>query len=98
MRISDWSADVCSSDLEAHPGVADAHCGKLREQLHEVAAQQGAATPRVGLAAGHPPTEKDAAAVRRRLVVVDHLPGVADDRSEERRVGKECVSSFTYRW
>src|SRR3546814_4694723 len=30
MRISDWSSDVCSSDLEAHPGITTSVPGALR--------------------------------------------------------------------
>src|SRR3546814_12386005 len=32
-----------------------------------------------------------------RINIVD-TPGHADFRSEERRVGKECVSTFRFRW
>src|SRR3546814_10605436 len=63
MRISEWSSDVCSSDL---PDRADpVEPGALREII----------------AAGQ-------VRGRRR-----HQP-----RSEERRVGKECVSTCRSRW
>src|SRR3546814_5034034 len=68
MRISDWSSDVCSSDLEA-------------------------AAPRVhrkGVDAG-----QDARAHQKGA---DHRHGKGDHRSEERRVGKECVSTCRSRW
>src|SRR3546814_9846523 len=60
MRISDWSSDVCSSDLKI-------------EMLDEVAR------------------------------VLHDLRGAwvaipAEARSEERRVGKECVSTCRFRW
>src|SRR3546814_9380972 len=63
MRISDWSSDVCSSDL-------------------------------IGI---------DIAAEVERLALRQRIDGVArfdriDDRSEERRVGKECVSTCRSRW
>src|SRR3546814_4080071 len=63
MRISDWSSDVCSSDLHPHPG----RCGNQprwrgRWQRREILIPEG------------------------RL------------RSEERRVGKECVSTCRSRW
>src|SRR3546814_17386605 len=71
MRISDWSSDVCSSDLRQGDR-ADAP----------------AAVPRHQPPGGPRP---DGAADRRR-----RLPLPA--RSEERRVGKECVSTCSSRW
>src|SRR3546814_3065488 len=74
MRISDWSSDVCSSDLAARPAAdrphpADAAGGRLDRRLS-----------RAGLAGCR-------TAGRR-----------GDTRSEERRVGKECVSTCRSRW
>src|SRR3546814_1202288 len=68
MRISDWSSDVCSSDLR----------GK-RPALR----RGGAGEADVG----------DAGDRARRIQL-----GEAADRSEERRVGKECVSTCRSRW
>src|SRR3546814_2371530 len=65
MRISDWSSDVCSSDLD------------LESEADRPAARR--ADDRV----------------RRRLC---DQPGQPDLRSEERRVGKECVSTCRSRW
>src|SRR3546814_10269591 len=62
MRISDWSSDVCSSDLLVLPGVVE--LPQLRPLVLRVPAM-------VGRAKGE-----------------DALLGA---RSEERRVGKECV-------
>src|SRR3546814_7325264 len=62
MRISDWSSDVCSSDLAARlarragPSEAERHQSGVRAQCHQ------------------------------------------RHRSEERRVGKECVSTCRSRW
>src|SRR3546814_5721576 len=72
MRISDWSSDVCSSDLPPRlppapsppgsgPAAAGSACGRSRG--------------RTGPARRWEP-----------------------DRSEERRVGKECVSTCRSRW
>src|SRR3546814_1051319 len=66
LRISDWSSDVCSSDLFS----------QFVEHIEKT-----------GLAAG-----RDIAHQRDQLVVR------ALDRSEERRVGKECVSTCRSRW
>src|SRR3546814_4262600 len=63
MRISDWSSDVCSSDLTARRA--------RRKSSVEM-------PPRVR---GHWP-----------------VPSSPSRRSEERRVGKECVSTCRSRW
>src|SRR3546814_11909610 len=89
MRISDWSSDVCSSDLNA-----------LNHRLHDGDQLIGQLRHRElidGLATG---TGGD----RLRLVeivaeVPAHAAGIAVlHRSEERRVGKECVSTCRSRW
>src|SRR3546814_17787580 len=77
MRISDWSSDVCSSDLALWGGPSRQH-----RNVHEV---QGQELHR-----------------RRRARVRDpSVRGRQDQggsRSEERRVGKECVSTCRSRW
>src|SRR3546814_8434585 len=111
MRISDWSSDVCSSDLEDVAGLGEV--AELVSQ-HELGAQgRGAGEARVDVGL-------DAAEVLHGAVVVDGdavpgrrpgqevlLPGGevlvgADDdveqRSEERRVGQGCVSTCRSRW
>src|SRR3546814_17895129 len=77
MRISDWSSDVCSSDLRA--------------QQHRLAQRQGIA--HLGEQARYQRRSdmadmKDEIGPRRRGAAVS---------SEERRVGKECVSTVRYR-
>src|SRR3546814_3885324 len=74
MRISDWSSDVCSSDLlwrlfdDEKSGEGEARDAAIDRKLHQT------------------------------------IAGVAEDiealsfRSEERRVGKECVSTCRSRW
>src|SRR3546814_10317640 len=90
MRISDWSSDVCSSDLIARqdqrrPDPIDAHV--LR----------GA-----GLAVGdHLLAEDELLPRPLRHAAVFLWPGRCQPallRSEERRVGKECVSTCRSRW
>src|SRR3546814_4440317 len=84
MRISDWSSDVCSSDLSGCAG---------RDRVLE---RPRPSPPRA--AAVHPHRRgldgKSALPVN-MLGVTDH---VASRRSEERRVGKECVSTCRSRW
>src|SRR3546814_4057950 len=67
MRISDWSSDVCSSDLLDGRGADPLALG---QRIDDVG-----------------------------VLVIDHArrrDGVG--RSEERRVGKECVSTCRSRW
>src|SRR3546814_6489317 len=81
MRISDWSSDVCSSDLPFLPGLQD-EVGIGGER-----AREAARVPRVqGPAQIVQEIEHRVPLLRR------------DDRSEERRVGKECVSKCRSRW
>src|SRR3546814_2792442 len=89
MRISDWSSDVCSSDLrmaEVTPTVT-----ALRQRAADVVeAELLRLDNRLpGLDSTH--RDEVARTVRR---VVDKLL----HRSEERSVGKECVSTCRSRW
>src|SRR3546814_954660 len=74
MRISDWSSDVCSSDLTVQGG--DGNGVKSHGRAYTVA--------RVPFKA----VEKSLGNRHRQ----------ANGRSEERRVGKECVSTCRSRW
>src|SRR3546814_7019105 len=76
MRISDWSSDVCSSDLEKAWSARDPVA------LAALFAEDGFVLP-----SGRPP-------VRGRAAIREYYTG----RSEERRVGKECVSTCRSRW
>src|SRR3546814_17772952 len=80
MRISDWSSDVCSSDLDRRE-----HRGRRSRRE----AREGPEGPRP-----RDPEEvrpDPAPPGRARL-------GRSAERSEERRVGKECVSTCRSRW
>src|SRR3546814_1404310 len=83
MRISDWSSDVCSSDLVAVGGGERLDAG-ARGVVEDVLRGQ---RPARGLAVG---------AQAERLVGLRAEP--LHQRSEERRVGKECVSTCRSRW
>src|SRR3546814_18051194 len=91
MRISDWSSDVCSSDLSQPAGLsrprgraADLVAG-LPHALR-LAAARGGGESRRRRHCGH-------------LGRLAALPCRAlRGRSEERRVGKECVSTCRSRW
>src|SRR3546814_5712849 len=74
MRISDWSSDVCSSDLDDHPGFAqsalflwrvEADLGADRIQLLQGQAGEGAGVPAAqhlwsehGMETRHPPIDR----------------------------------------
>src|SRR3546814_14071227 len=93
MRISDWSSDVCSSDL-CRPAAADivqpaVHAGAVAAHL-AIAGRLGGGSEKV-FAVVYGFLDRRGHAVRR----VEHAPAAIGNaaRSEERRVGKECVST-----
>src|SRR3546814_12067173 len=99
MRISDWSSDVCSSDLGRKRAAA---AGTL-----SVAAGDGAAVLAAGLPAAarraiaaahagraHQEHDVSSQALAQAFEALHFLR----PRSEERRVGKECVSTCRSRW
>src|SRR3546814_3703857 len=71
MRISDWSSDVCSSDLARLMVYSTAWRYDQGEAMNLINAKYGN---------------------------VPGLKGYSHVRSEERRVGKECVSTCRYWW
>src|SRR3546814_2569070 len=78
MRISDWSSDVCSSDL-----VQDwSRLAERKEALRSADDDRGLARIQKGMHGLAKSLERD--------------PQI--ERSEERRVGKECVSTCRSRW
>src|SRR3546814_4727238 len=90
MRISDWSSDVCSSDLLGAVGDDCAEIGQAGVGFeHGLGDACGAAVVApadgvdgVALAGDHGGHQSSSTVVR----------------SEERRVGKECVSTCRSRW
>src|SRR3546814_7436039 len=89
-RISDWSSDVCSSDL----AVID------RDHRHIELPRRLGAIGIVGVeVADHPAAamieDHHRPRLAARVAVIDADRNV---RSEERRVGKECVSTCRSRW
>src|SRR3546814_18047276 len=82
MRISDWSSDVCSSDLRKF-NPCHAHHGNFHSGMISMLPVAKSATL-IGFDA----------CPQRVLPQRDTVPA----RSEERRVGKECVSTCRSRW
>src|SRR3546814_16061780 len=98
MRISDWSSDVCSSDLAGLDQVGvffglgvEAPAGVLR--LEQLAGHHGAVDAGVFGDLANRSLQGAADDLHAMLLV-----GIVDLRSEERRVGKECVSTCRSRW
>src|SRR3546814_17839894 len=96
MRISDWSSDVCSSDLkekrgrmpvgfyklvDCPEGTSDSECARRQGLIPDWRIKLQSHWHKGLTTAGFP---LDA--------------GNDDGRSEERRVGKECVSTCRSRW
>src|SRR3546814_18669034 len=95
MRISDWSSDVCSSDLIIVPDI-------LLDRLKMPAR----------LARRHVERDKRGCkfilgrAAQARIIIgggvahrqIDEAQCLVTRSSEERRVGKECVSTCRFRW
>src|SRR3546814_14642501 len=84
MRISDWSSDVCSSDLAVVLRVARFQHAGL--DLGEVI--------RRGVVVQHGDQERAVAGQAARALV----RAVVHRSTEERRVGNECVSTCRTRW
>src|SRR3546814_12842679 len=90
MRISDWSSDVCSSDLAAiDTGVDDVKApAVVADRRGEQSARDADLADRQLAWAVDGVT--DLAPVDQVAAVIDRQAGKPAERSEERRVGKEC--------
>src|SRR3546814_16284529 len=95
MRISDWSSDVCSSDLaEYEPLYADFGMGTTTWSPLASGLLTGKYND--GVPDDSRMASEDYAWLQRDVfgdAASRRLP-----RSEERRVGKECVSTCSSRW
>src|SRR3546814_1618472 len=101
MRISDWSSDVCSSDLLARFGMggeALALLGWIDQLVVAVGNLQRAQIQLEPLRDRRCIRANPRQRTLARRVVVDQQHAIARQRSEERRVGKECVSTCRSRW
>src|SRR3546814_13941640 len=93
MRISDWSSDVCSSDLNAYITPRKLALMLSNEMIHFSRASLINWDAWARNIASNARLMKDIMAV----AIMNELQRSAD-RSEERRVGKECVSTCRSRW
>src|SRR3546814_20294244 len=99
MRISDWSSDVCSSDLGAQAIHVDAvDDGALGEHGNEPRDTKLGCLFRDPIDAAAFDRCEEKPEVGNGLAFAEVRDEAAADRSEERRVGKECVSTCRSRW
>src|SRR3546814_18198537 len=98
MRISDLSSDVCSSDLGRR--YADRDQRDLADQLWMLVEQLLERNEFFQRALGvvEPFDRQDQALAPQRCTKIGHALLYILTRSEERRVGKECVSTGQSRW
>src|SRR3546814_19438815 len=94
MRISDWSSDVCSSDLLAMP-VLSGLLLTMAVPQHDQDLAAWMATYGPGLRRYFRRRADDADVDD---LVQEVFLRLQSARSEERRVGKECVSTVRSRW
>src|SRR3546814_17111014 len=100
MRISDWSSDVCSSDLDRIAYLVRDLTPALSavRRLEHASAQSGIEGRRVLRISREAvdPAFVGKSVVRQAVPSTEAVGAL--DRSEERRVGKECVSTCRSRW
>src|SRR3546814_14993001 len=109
MRISDWSSDVCSSDLE------ETGLNASRNALQIVTLLDAIENNKIDAAIGGARRDEEKARAKERFFshrddfgqwdpknqrpeLWNIFNGRKNMRSEERRVGKECVSTCRSRW
>src|SRR3546814_13068434 len=97
MRISDWSSDVCSSDLADFIGTMNFLDGVLSdvEGGDQAVVQTDGIGPLRALKGGLELTPKMPVTIAIRP---EKVQPTWDRRSEERRVGKEWGSTCSSRW
>src|SRR3546814_19315019 len=101
MRISDWSSDVCSSDLiyssASGTDVSSASTQTASQTITSSVARTDslARTDDYGYNSVGGASTVDVAATGKAATLSGNVNAY---RSEERRVGKECVSTCKSRW
>src|SRR3546814_20223992 len=95
MRISDWSSDVCSSDLRVALAFRDGDRLAGNHRLVHEGGALGDLTVHRNLVTRA--DDHDVADGHRLERPLDDQ-AIPEHRSEKRRVGKECVSTCRSRW
>src|SRR3546814_12798714 len=105
MRISDWSSDVCSSDLWVAPKAMPSSCIlscaiTARPWMPCAICLNKTSVEHIGLSLDQlPPNSLE---VQPAYVFTAYMhaaiAGAFGTQSEERRVGQECVSTWRTRW
>src|SRR3546814_13997404 len=90
MRISDWSSDVCSSDL--YPGTFD----PITNGHVDLVQRASPLFERLVVGVAESPAKGPALPLSLRVELARQA--LARFRSEERRGGNECVSTCRSRW
>src|SRR3546814_11532679 len=102
MRISDWSSDVCSSDLAIVGQRLHVPAGQLRRKIVKCHGPSPFAKIRSCRAKSrHPSAQRLPRGISTSLDAngtLDPQSLQSESRSEERRVGTECVSTCRSRW
>src|SRR3546814_13925838 len=100
MRISDWSSDVCSSDLSPWMKLrhrpATLRTSFIAQHLDRIgigSLEGGIKRCKKAEQQGHKANSCDL-----NRISLGRKLGEETNRSEERRVGKECVSTCRSRW
>src|SRR3546814_6527348 len=100
MRISDWSSDVCSSDLKVLARFKADRNEEYREFLGRCADFEAEIAKEIAINkftyAELEEEDTDLKKLQGWLQKIEKLDFYG--RSEERRVGKECVSTCRSRW
>src|SRR3546814_14850303 len=94
MRISDWSSDVCSSDLIRVPGINQVQMNLKRGMTFAAALRSFLRQDPDVIMVGEI-RDLETAEIGIKAAQTGHM---VLSRSEERRVGKECVSTCRSRW
>src|SRR3546814_11309760 len=95
MRISDWSSDVCSSDLDALATAIGIKA--IIKSIKQLDVRMAIGLGEISYVAKRV-TESNGSAFVFSGEKFERLKKEKISRSEERRVGKECVSTCRYRW
>src|SRR3546814_16362399 len=101
MRISDWSSDVCSSDLddecEDEQELGDS-CGRARNAAEPQKSGNHCDNGENQCPFQHRKFLLTPGGTRKRIAMFQPTAYPPLSRSEERRVGKACVSTCSSRW